>query len=180
MTSSVLLVQGGDSYRNVVADFLRNNHFEVDEISGGEDSITKLYREHTTYDVIVYDSDLPHLDRIKLALAVRLSHRNVALIAMSTGTSSESSEKVLFDGSTLIFIRKPVVFGKLLSLIRSVVPKLCRRKHDSQTWHICSNCIDWPLSEYEEQLITPSYDLELCNECRTKLQQESCTLDIAR
>lgn len=73
MRSSVLLLQGGDSYRNVDADFLRNNHFEVDEVSGGEEAITKLYREHTSYDVIVYDSDLPHLDRIKLALAVRLS-----------------------------------------------------------------------------------------------------------
>jgi DNA-binding response OmpR family regulator len=179
MTSRVLLVRG-DSYGKAFADFLRNNRFEVDEVSGGEDSITKMYRENTSYDVIVYDADLPHLDRIKLALAVRLSHRNVALIAMSTGTSSESSETVLFDGSTVIFIRKPVVLDNLLSLIRRVVPQLCRRKHGAQTWHICSNCIDWPLSEYEEQLITPRYDLELCNECRTKLQQESCTLDVAR
>ena len=179
MTSRVLLVRG-DSYGKAFADFLRNNRFEVDEVSGGEDSITKMYRENTSYDVIVYDADLPHLDRIKLALAVRLSHRNVALIAMSTGTSSESSETVLFDGSTVTFIRKPVVLDNLLSLIRRVVPQRCRRKHGAQTWHICSNCIDWPLSEYEEQLITPRYDFELCNECRTKLQQESCTLDVAR
>jgi DNA-binding NtrC family response regulator len=180
MTSRVLLVAGGDSYRKVVADFLRNNHLEVDEVSGGEDTITKLYRQNTSYAVVVYDSDLPHLDRIKLALAVRLSQRNIALIGLSTGTSSETSERVLFEGRTLAFMRKPIVLGELLSLIRRVVPMLSRRKNESQTWHVCSNCIDWPLSEYEEQLISPSHNFELCNECRIKLQEESCTSQIMR
>jgi len=51
-----------------------------------------------------------------------------------------------------------------------------RRKKDSDTWHWCRNCTNWPTSDYEEITVSdrPSSG-ELCNECRAKEDAGTCT-----
>jgi len=53
-----------------------------------------------------------------------------------------------------------------------------RRKQGSDVWHWCTNCEDWPASNYEEVDLPagqrPSSG-ELDNECRSKERQNDCT-----
>lgn len=49
----------------------------------------------------------------------------------------------------------------------------CRRKKGTQTWHFCTNCADWPSSDYDERFTVP-IEGELCNECRAKLREGNC------
>ena len=42
-----------------------------------------------------------------------------------------------------------------------------RRKKDSDTWHWCTNCSNWPSSDYIETDKKPTYG-ELDNECKAK------------
>jgi hypothetical protein len=48
-----------------------------------------------------------------------------------------------------------------------------RRKRGSDTWHFCSNCSEWPTSDYLEHPSKPS-DGELCNQCRGKKANGDC------
>ena len=48
-----------------------------------------------------------------------------------------------------------------------------RKKRDSDTWHFCSNCSNWPTSDYIERTDKPTYG-ELCNECQAKEDAGTC------
>lgn len=49
-----------------------------------------------------------------------------------------------------------------------------RRKRNSDTWHYCRNCSNWPTTDYVEQHTKPSSG-ELDNECRSKDASGSCS-----
>jgi hypothetical protein len=49
-----------------------------------------------------------------------------------------------------------------------------RRRKGYDTWHFCSNCTKWPLSEYDERSTKPTTG-ELCNECRSKKANGNCS-----
>ena len=48
-----------------------------------------------------------------------------------------------------------------------------RKKKDSDTWHWCTNCNNWPTSNYDEQQNKPTSG-ELCNECKSKDDAGTC------
>jgi len=48
-----------------------------------------------------------------------------------------------------------------------------RKRKDSDTWHWCRNCSNWPTSGYQEQQGKPSSG-ELCNECKGKDDAGNC------
>ena len=49
-----------------------------------------------------------------------------------------------------------------------------RRKKDSDTWHWCRNCSNWPTSDYEEVTAKPTSG-ELDNECKAKEKAKNCS-----
>jgi hypothetical protein len=48
-----------------------------------------------------------------------------------------------------------------------------RRKKGSDTWHFCSNCTNWPISDYDERYSEPTSG-EKCNECLAKKSTGNC------
>ena len=48
-----------------------------------------------------------------------------------------------------------------------------RKRKDRDTWHWCSNCNNWPTSNYEERPTKPASG-ELCNECLGKDKNGTC------
>jgi hypothetical protein len=48
-----------------------------------------------------------------------------------------------------------------------------RRKKDSDTWHFCRNCSNWPTRDYVEQQDKPKSG-EYCNECQGKRANGNC------
>ena len=49
-----------------------------------------------------------------------------------------------------------------------------RRKKTSDTWHWCTNCSEWPTSDYVEQSEKPTTG-ELDNQCKAKEQAGNCS-----
>lgn len=47
-----------------------------------------------------------------------------------------------------------------------------RRRRGFDTWHFCTNCSNWPTSDYETS--TRPTTGELCNECRGKENGGNC------
>ena len=48
-----------------------------------------------------------------------------------------------------------------------------RKKKDSDTWHWCTNCSNWPTSDYDSRDTKPTYG-ELDNECKAKDKAGDC------
>jgi hypothetical protein len=48
------------------------------------------------------------------------------------------------------------------------------KKHGSDTWHWCSNCSNYPTSDYSTAPSKPSSG-ELCNECIGKQKAGNCS-----
>ncbi len=48
-----------------------------------------------------------------------------------------------------------------------------RRRKDSDTWHWCRNCSNWPTYDYVEREGKPTTG-ELCNECQGKERSGTC------
>ncbi len=48
-----------------------------------------------------------------------------------------------------------------------------RRRNNSDTWHFCRNCSNWPTSDYKVRQSKPTTG-ELDNECRSKEANGNC------
>lgn len=48
-----------------------------------------------------------------------------------------------------------------------------RRRKDSDTWHWCTNCSNWPTRDFIAADSKPSNG-ELCNECKSKEASGQC------
>lgn len=48
-----------------------------------------------------------------------------------------------------------------------------RKKKGSDTWHWCTNCSNWPTSDYESRQSKPTTG-ELDNECKAKEDAGNC------
>ena len=49
-----------------------------------------------------------------------------------------------------------------------------RRRGGSDTWHYCTNCQNWPTSNYDQQTTKPTSG-EFCNECQAKRDNRNCS-----
>ena len=41
------------------------------------------------------------------------------------------------------------------------------------TWHFCTNCTNWPTSNYDVRYARPT-DGELCDQCKAKEKDKNC------
>lgn len=48
-----------------------------------------------------------------------------------------------------------------------------RRKKDSDTWHWCKNCSNWPTSDYVTRRGKPTSG-ELDDQCKSKEKKKTC------
>ena len=48
-----------------------------------------------------------------------------------------------------------------------------RRRRRRDTWHFCSNCSNWPTSDYVERDSKPARG-ELCDQCEAKQRNNNC------
>jgi hypothetical protein len=51
--------------------------------------------------------------------------------------------------------------------------EIYRRKRHSDVWHFCSNCRNWPKSNYESTKEKPKAR-ELCEQCKAKRFNNNC------
>lgn len=49
-----------------------------------------------------------------------------------------------------------------------------RRKRGKDAWHFCTNCDNWPTSDYETSGTKPTSG-EFCNQCLSKEKNGNCS-----
>ena len=83
-----------------------------------------------------------------------------------------ATENCLHSGS--VSAPNPKAFPYLLPLQQEEREMPYRRVKGRDTWNYCHNCSKWPTSGYDEQSSKPTTG-ELCNECRSKDANGTCT-----
>jgi hypothetical protein len=48
-----------------------------------------------------------------------------------------------------------------------------RQRQDSDTWHFCVNCLEWPRVKYLEQWEKPTRG-QICEECHWRKREGRC------
>ena len=53
---------------------------------------------------------------------------------------------------------------------------VCRKREDSDIWHFCVNCSDWPTANYIEQWVQEIKATSICIECEKRRRQRRCRM----
>ena len=95
MKPHVLLVDDSAFFRNMLIPVLRAAGYDVTAASGGQEAFG-LIRSGRKFDLIVTDLQMPDMDGLALARAVRAepSGANTPMIALSSMTTAETIERV--------------------------------------------------------------------------------------
>jgi hypothetical protein len=52
-----------------------------------------------------------------------------------------------------------------------------RQRRDHDVWHLCGNCTNWPVEEYDEQSDEPSG--RMCFQCLSKQRNGVCRSEVS-
>ncbi|NND99726.1 MAG: response regulator, partial [Pirellulaceae bacterium] len=100
----VLLVEDDHDLASMVADFLRENSFDVSIEGNGRRASERIRSEE--YDIVLLDIGLPEVDGITICRTVR--HEFHGPIVMLTARGDEIDEVVALEVGADDYIAKPV------------------------------------------------------------------------
>ena len=103
--TKVLVVEDNPLNMELVIEMLRGQEFIADEAIDGEDAIKKADTE--AYDLILMDIEIPILDGIEAAKAIRKKHKNIPIIALTSYAMKGDRERFLAAGFDE-YISKPI------------------------------------------------------------------------
>ncbi len=103
--TKVLVVEDNPLNMELVIEMLRGQGFIADEAIDGEDAIKKAYTE--AYDFILMDIELPILDGVEAAKAIRKKYKDIPIIALTSYAMKGDRERFLAAGFDE-YISKPL------------------------------------------------------------------------
>jgi two-component system response regulator PilR (NtrC family) len=125
----ILLVDDEDRLRDVVAERLRDQGFEVTPASSGEDALAEL--EGFAFDVIVSDLRLPGIDgRVVIDRALDRYPGIIAIVVTGYATVKDAVD--IIKRGAADFVAKPFQFDELLHAITTAIEQ--RRLKDENAY----------------------------------------------
>ena len=111
----VLIVEGNQSVRNMIAQFVQSWEMEMTALAAGEEALENLDR--AVYDFVILDAILPDIDGPLLARQIRAKDQNNPFIVMV----SHMGSKVVRDDSVSGWLSKPLKPTQLKSLLQNLI-----------------------------------------------------------
>jgi two-component system, OmpR family, KDP operon response regulator KdpE len=115
--ASILIVDDQPQIRRVLRVILVAEGYEVDEASGGQEALEKVYAQK--FDVILLDVNMPDIKGTEVCRAIRAI--SVAAIIMLTVRNSEGDKVVALDSGADDYVTKPFSTPELCARIRAVL-----------------------------------------------------------
>ena len=114
----VLVVEDAPALAEVVAEGLRDQGMAVDVALDGLDAAAKL--DHTAYEVVVLDRDLPglHGDTLCQMITARPAERAMVLMLTASGTADDRVRGLTLGADD--YLAKPFHFPELVLRIRAL------------------------------------------------------------
>ena len=111
----VLIVEGNQSVRNMIAKIVQSWGMEMTALATGEEALENLDR--AVYDFVILDAILPDVDGPLLARQIRAKDQSNAFIVMV----SHMGSKVQRDDSVSGWLSKPLKPTQLKSLLQNLI-----------------------------------------------------------
>ena len=120
--TSVLAVDDPKSMRHMLSLTLGNAGFEVFKANNGQEALLKI--DECKPDVIVADIDMPNIDGMALARAVRKlpECKNIPILLISTNQKASVEEKALARAAGATgWLCKPLNPERLVATVHSIL-----------------------------------------------------------
>ena len=114
---SILVVEDGQSQREMLRDFLREEGHTVGEAENGEQAIRRVREDH--YDLILLDYRMPGMDGIQVLRAVKGINPEIDIVIVTAEGTIDMAVEAMKAGA-FDYITKPVEFDELLLLMARV------------------------------------------------------------
>lgn len=120
-SKTILIADDDKNIRELLAELLESNNFEVITAESGEDAL-KIAKEGKPIDLIILDYKMPGMNGMDCAIRLREFNKEAAII-VSTGLSSRISEAEAQSLNIDMVLTKPYDFELLLSAINGILSK---------------------------------------------------------
>ena len=172
---SVLVVDDLPADRHLVAEYLKDDAFELRFAANGAEALEKL--EQGIPDLVVTDLMMPEVDGLELVRACRSRYPLVPVILMTSQGTEETVVQALKQGAAS-YVPKHAFPRRLLSTVRNVLAVSGRRRvhtrlMECMAWTECAfalrnnSVLIHPLITYLQERTS---DLDVCDEAdRTRI-----------
>ncbi|UTY60090.1 response regulator [Massilia sp. erpn] len=116
---NILIVDDDREIRELLAEYLRKNGFQVSVAANGKQMRTAL--EVTAFDLVVLDLMLPGEDGLTLCRELRASRHKTVPILMLTALADETDRVVGLEMGADDYLTKPFATRELMARIRAVL-----------------------------------------------------------
>ncbi len=120
--AKILLVEDNHMNQQLAAEILRIASADVETVNNGEEAIQAIQRN--TYDLILMDIQMPHMDGFEATRRIRADARvrHLPIIAMTAHAMSGDREKCLEAGMN-DYVTKPIVTEQLYAALSKWLPQ---------------------------------------------------------
>jgi len=116
--NQILIIDDEDGIRNVLADILTDEHYQVHKASNGQEGLRLLAAE--LIDLVYLDVWMPGMGGLEVLKAIRDTYSEIPVIMISGHASIEMAVKAVRQGAW-DFIEKPLSIDKTLSLTKNAL-----------------------------------------------------------
>ncbi|MBN1470324.1 MAG: sigma-54-dependent Fis family transcriptional regulator [Syntrophaceae bacterium] len=117
---SVLIVEDGQSQREMLRDFLRSENHAVTEAENGENAIKTILNGH--FDLILLDYKMPGMDGLQVLKEVKKINPEIDVVIITAYGTIETAVEALKAGA-IDYITKPVDLDELLILVNRIAER---------------------------------------------------------
>lgn len=150
----LLFAEDEKSLSRAITAILKNNHYEVDAVYGGEEALA--YLECGTYDGAILDIMMPKKDGLTVLKEIRRQGINTPVLMLTA--KAEIDDRVLgLDSGANDYLTKPFAAPELLARIRAMTRTQMTQNTSSLSFGNLS------LNQTSFELSSPSASYQLTN-----------------
>lgn len=116
----LLYVEDNEEVREQTVKMLDNFFDDITEAVDGEDGLTKYKEANGTYDLIISDINMPHLDGVDMSREI-LSIDPKQLIIIITAFNEKEQIARLDEIEIVDYLHKPVEFKQFIEILDKVI-----------------------------------------------------------
>ncbi len=114
---NILVVEDGQSQREILRDFLRDEGYPVSEAENGESALDQLRENY--FDLVLTDYKMPGMDGMALLQAAKQLNPEVDVVVMTAFGTIETAVRAMKAGAS-DYIAKPIDLDELQLLIERI------------------------------------------------------------